>query len=281
MNTIIEIVTTSVLNTIRDIGFIFVPLLSFGLLLYLLSRWTRACLRNSGLEKVDSYITGMIGVPVHEIGHLIFCIPFGHTITSASFFNPKTFELGSIEHQYNPNNPYHLIGNFFISIGPLLLGSTLLWVLTLTFFDTSFNDFVPSVIDLSSIQNACNSLYSALFTATHHLISLFQFREPSTWLFIYLSISISSHMELSPPDIKGMFSGFLAISITLLVLNSIGAAAGFSQNVSALFFQKTVAPLTLFFCYALALSLLSFIGVYTITALMHLLRTQRILNPFS
>ncbi|MGL1902009.1 MAG: hypothetical protein OCC49_07740 [Fibrobacterales bacterium] len=281
MDEVFTIITTSISNTLRDIGFIFVPLLSFGLLLYLFSRWTRNSLRNSGLEKVDSYVTGLIGVPIHEMGHLIFCILFGHTVTKANFFNPKTFELGSIEHQFNPKNPYHLIGNFFISIGPLLLGSLLLWLLTLTFFDTTLRDFSPSTIDLSSIQTTYTTFYSALYTVTHHLISLFQFSEISTWLFIYLSISISSHMELSPPDIKGMFSGFIAMSITLLALNIIGTTAGYSQNVSALFFQETFAPLTLFFCYAVALSLLSFIGVYSITALLHIIRTQKLLNPFS
>ena len=103
----------------------------FGLILYLLARMTRTSFVKSVGVNADMYFTGWLGTPVHEMGHAIFCIPFGHTITEMKLFTPKSDDgsLGYVNHSYNPRNPWHQIGNFFIAFGPIILGSFIIFLL--------------------------------------------------------------------------------------------------------------------------------------------------------
>ncbi len=46
----------------------------FGLLLYVLSRSTRNLFVKAGVPAVDIYLTGWIGVPLHELGHALLVV---------------------------------------------------------------------------------------------------------------------------------------------------------------------------------------------------------------
>lgn len=60
---------------------------------YKFSTWETWCL-----------LTGLIGIPIHELGHAYFCLIFGHKIKNIKLFSFSSFEysLGYVNHSYNP-----------------------------------------------------------------------------------------------------------------------------------------------------------------------------------
>jgi hypothetical protein len=78
-----ELLTTTLLQIWIVFGIFFI----LGLLLYFFSRSTRKVFVTSGYPKIDIYY-GWIGTPVHELGHALFCVLFGHTIQDMKLFKP-------------------------------------------------------------------------------------------------------------------------------------------------------------------------------------------------
>jgi len=155
------------------------------------------------------YVTGIVGVPVHELSHLILAIIFGHKIKEVKFFqvNNGNGTLGYVNHKYNPKNIYHQIGNFFIGIAPILCGSLLIILL--------LKLFVPSSLVVTDDLLSVNGIFIFL----RNIFSLSNFKRAEFYLFLYLVFSICSHISLSKSDIKGAFIGVIFIFIILLFFN--------------------------------------------------------------
>ena len=220
-----KVLLTTLFQLLSISGVFFV----FGLILYLLARYTRRLFVNILGEKSDIYFTGWIGTPVHELGHALLCIPFLHRITEIKLYSPNGEDgtLGYVNHAYNPRNPWSQIGNFFIALGPILFGSLIIYLLVRFLLPnnqallTALHGSPASFTSLSGFMSLMVSVFAsssdmiyALFTGGH--LHQWQF-----WVFLYLAICISAHMELSPPDLKGLGSGLLAIIIILLIVNII------------------------------------------------------------
>jgi len=126
-NFFVQVVTTTLYQFLSLFGFVLI----FGLLLYFISRSTRKAFSNSGHSKLDIYFTGWIGTPVHELGHAIFCILFGHRITEIKLYSPNSEDgtLGYVNHSFNSKSFYQRIGCFFIGTGPILFVFFFLYLL--------------------------------------------------------------------------------------------------------------------------------------------------------
>ena len=209
------------------LGLLFV----FGLLLYLFARMTRITYAKTIGQQFDVYFTGWLGTPIHEIGHAIFCLLFGHKITEMKLFSPNSTDntIGYVNHSYNSKSIYQRIGNFFIGVGPILFGALVLYLLSVLLMPQTKQifhgieiqgvsilkkDFQGIFEVISSFWNAINSFLSTLFVKQN--LTSYKF-----WIYIYLITSISSHMQLSPSDIKGAASGLLSIVIFFLIINLI------------------------------------------------------------
>jgi hypothetical protein len=171
---------------------------------------------------------GWLGTIVHELGHAIFCIIFGHKITDMNLFQPDsdTGTLGYVRHSYVRTNVYQLTGNFFIGIGPILLGTGIIfllsfWLLHLNISDLGgFSSYSSSQINSwdtlknisQSVWNSSGQLFAGIFSWQH--LSSWQL-----YVFIYLVFAIGSSITLSPPDIKAALGGFIVIIILLFILN--------------------------------------------------------------
>jgi len=163
--------------------------------------------------------TGIIGVPIHEFGHVFFCILFFHKIKEVKWFTPNSADgtLGYVRHTFKKRNVYQQIGNFFIGIGPLLFGSGAIVLLMFLFFllipGASMNNLGGS----TSLAQYWHSVWNVVETV---------FRPANLvngwwWIFIVLASSIAMHMDLSWADIKGGLRGLLFISIILFIMNVI------------------------------------------------------------
>lgn len=216
---------TSLSQLIWLLGLFFI----FGFILYFLARSTRITFVKSAGIKTDMVFTGWIGTPVHELGHAVFCILFGHKILEMKLYSPnsKDGSLGYVNHAYNSKSIYQNIGNFFIGAGPIIFGSLVLYVLSYYLVPemrVAFSDIESeSQMFVQLLQGQYSGLLAAFLDTTKLTLSSLFARENLSdfrfWIFLYLAISISSHMQLSPPDIKGAKGGLISIVILIFILN--------------------------------------------------------------
>ena len=201
--------------------------------------------------------TGIIGTPVHELSHALMCLIFGHKITEIKLYqNPyKTGDasgaMGYVNHSYNPKNLYHQIGNFFIGIAPILVGSgvllLLMWLLIPSVFADVFSEL--EMLGLITFDLFDGAMYADLFSVFGGVfLATFGFgnwSNPLWWVYMILALTIATHMEVSTPDIKSGVKGFLFLAGVLLAvdvvlffvsvptLNAVtGALASFSFTVT-------------------------------------------------
>lgn len=281
-NFIVQVGTITLYQFLSAFGFILI----FGLLLYFISRSTRKAFSNSGHSKLDIYFTGWIGTPVHEIGHAIFCILFGHRITDLKLYSPNSQDgtLGYVNHSFNPQSIYQRIGCFFIGTGPILFGSIVIYMLI--WFCLPNYRLVTGIIsttDLSDfgIFELVESSGSILAIGLGFLVNVFSpenFLEPSFWIFIYLSFCISSHMQLSPSDLKSMWSGILTILFIILLVNSLMILLEFNLTPYVLKFSRLTEGATKIFILATFISFTNFLVTYLILAAFHFKKHKRLLS---
>lgn len=74
-------------------------------------------------------ITGYIGIPLHEMSHLVTAMIFRHKIISVDLFGFRG--TPHVEHVYNSNSKYQTMGNFFIAIAPMTLSICTVYFLLL------------------------------------------------------------------------------------------------------------------------------------------------------
>jgi len=153
--------------------------------------------------------TGIVGVPIHEFGHVFFCVFFAHKIKEVKWFTPNSTDgtLGVVRHTYNKKNIYHQIGNFFIGLGPLLFGSAV--IIGLMYL------LMPNAGQMSFTGGYFASVWNTFLVIFH----LSNFAKLTWWLFIILACSIAMHMDLSWEDVKGSLRGLLYITIIVFVMN--------------------------------------------------------------
>ena len=206
------------------------PGIIFSVILHYLHKHVESNARDLMGKNVYLGFFGGFGTMVHEIGHAIMCVPFGHRITKMELFNPdpNTGTLGYVRHSYDPESSWAQIGNLFIGIGPILIGSSVVYfsayyLVSEAFFDP-FKNINISYANFSSFDSFKMLLVEAK-NAFVQLIDSFFIRENFTdwkfWLFFYILMAVGSSMTLSPADIEGAASGFGAI-VGVFIFISIG-----------------------------------------------------------
>ena len=168
-----------------------------------------------------------LGTILHELGHAVFCILFGHKITDMKLFHPdpQIGTLGYVKHSYNNKNVYQLAGNFFIGIGPILLGTAVIYLLAHWLFGLNAANLggnVSSPSQLNSWNTFTEILQSTWNSSGNWLAQIFSWQHVSGWelyVFIYVILATGSSITLSPPDIKGALGGFIVIVTSTFIVN--------------------------------------------------------------
>ena len=228
----IEIIWTDYLldvlkSTGLQIAILFGPLLTISFLLHFVS----AGLSHTGIRIFTRngfiYIFKLIGTPVHELGHAVFALLFGHSVTGMKMFDPggKDGSFGSVTHTFKKGNIYQEIGNFFIGIGPILMCVIALYLGVWLLFGINPKASNPGIfnpekwINLIAIKQSISGVYASLANYMKFILN----GPNSNWwkiaLFFYLQFAIGSSITLSISDLKSALKGFLFFVIIHLLFN--------------------------------------------------------------
>ena len=207
-----EVIKLGLILTVGIIGVFIV----FGFIIEGLNKVSRQAIYNAfGMPAL--YITSFIGTPVHEFGHYIMCKIFLHRVVDVRWFIASAVKnggvLGYVKHTRS-NSIYSKIGDFFIGIGPLIVGSIIVILLSKYLIPHTFT----SILTMDHLN--FKEVFINIFSAEN--IKNYKF-----WIYIILSVSICSHMSLSSADVKNSYFG----AIVLLVVNMAFAYLLISRNM--------------------------------------------------
>ncbi len=217
-------------------------------------------------EKLFLCLFGWLGVAIHECGHAVFCLIFRHKIIEMKLFSPnkETGTLGYVRHSYNKNNIYHQIGNFFIGIGPILLGGVIISLLSyillpgntlLRLQEVCGASNLAGVID--TFSNFVKEFYSQLTSPDYPIWKL--------CLFLYLSFAIGSNMTLSWADIKSALSGCVIMVVFWFLINLSFQWTGYTANISETI-MKYLMIFYLILGFAMLINLILLIPIYILSS---------------
>lgn len=188
--------------------------------------------------------TGWIGTPIHESSHALGCWVFGHQIDAMALFEPDSREgrLGYVRHSYQRGDWWQEAGNFFIGLAPLAGGTLALLLVTSLMYPDLVQHFWQASQAIGSANSETGDPAEMPLTATGKLtlwglvqstgyafgqlvawdnVMTFRF-----WLFLYLSLCITSHMAPSASDYHGAWKGALLLLAAWLIINLLHGLLG-------------------------------------------------------
>jgi hypothetical protein len=148
-------------------------------------------------------------------------------------FNARNRDAGYVSHTYTRGNIWHLAGNFFISVGPLVLGSLIIYVLLrfLAGLPLSLRAMMAGGLGLdtgSGFIDWFTSFAALLWKVTVRLVREIDWTGWRIYLAGWLVLGVGSGMTLSGPDLKAAGGGLGVIVGVLLIVNLIAALLGYS-----------------------------------------------------
>ena len=148
-------------------------------------------------------------------------------------YSSKT--LGYVEHSYNRRNIYHLIGNFFIGIAPIVVGGLAVTLFVRLLTPWMYNDMMSEISRVMSSDGSgfFGELVRGIASVFVAFFRLGNFASWRWWVCIILAFAISIHMEISRSDIKGGLKGLLVIAVILACVDLVLAFL-FESALSAL-----------------------------------------------
>lgn len=168
----------------------------------------RLCFLLMGRRAGRAYwiFTSAIGAPVHEAGHAIMCLLFGHRIEKIRWF-PSGGESAMVEHSYNKKNIYATFGNLWIGLGPIFTILSMVLLILYLVYPVSMQTYRETVSLLLDTETPLPEAWDAMRSFLYHLVS-----EETRGFFIrllslVLLFSLSLHVRLSMADIRGMLPG--------------------------------------------------------------------------
>lgn len=256
MNVLIEVLTRTVLETAYFTGIIILVGLFLGILR---NNSIRNFQRSFGSKAV--MVTGVIGVPIHELSHAFLALIFGHRINEIKLLQEPDANgvLGYVNHSYNTRSIYQQIGNFFIGIAPIFGGIASIIILMKFTINGAYNDFINIVVRNFHITNLnkeiIEGIINSYFGLVKSIFSVGNFGNPRFYIFLLIAICISSHISLSTADIKGASRGLGIIFIILFLLNMFGLF----KYISAIDIIRYNVLITSFLFIAVVLSMITFL----------------------
>ena len=163
----------------------------------------------------------VVGVPVHELSHSVFCLLCGYRINKLKLFSPdpQSKSLGYVIYTWNVNSPFAIICNFLIGIAPIIFGLILLNFLTVHLHPNGkeiinyINELAYFLDSYSYEGNLTLSFFWEMITSQYKMV-IYTVSTGSGWkfwLWLYLVFSISAYMLPSFADLKNGIAGAATI----------------------------------------------------------------------
>ena len=207
--------------------------------------------------------TSVVGTPIHEVGHALMCLLFGHRITAMALWQPMSADgnLGYVTHTYRKKNLYHVLGNLFIAVGPIFSGLAVITLALRLGFPTAFADYTVSVSDLAATGRGALSPVREGLEMLPRLVGEMtdSARAVPLWgqiLALLVILAVAQHISLSVDDIKGGALALPLYAVLILLLTAVCGLLGqsamdtvtaalrqFSGYMTALFTVVLVASL--------------------------------------
>jgi hypothetical protein len=273
--------------TFGQLAALFAGVLIFGLLIHIVSQFTFKSLQKAlGIKGI--YLVAWLGTPIHELGHALFCVIFLHKILAVKFFEPDpvTGTLGYVTHTWNNKNPWQVLGNFFIGVGPVLLGCAALFALFYFLIPGSSEVWETIVVGASQVDNGyAISEYFSIFkesalSMTGAIFTLDNLGHWRFWVFLYLAICVSSNVRLSWDDLKLTLRGLGCVVLPFLLINLIAMLTGSGSDEFFPITASSLGAVYSLFILALVLAVIGFVLIYLLTAIYVKLKYNRLLSPF-
>ena len=245
------------------------PFAVFAFLVHKLEIWIQSRLAfRFGWNSV--LFTGWIGTPIHELSHALFCVIFRHRIDEIKLFEPdkNSGRLGYVRHSYRGKSFYQEVGNFFIGIAPLICGTAVLIGLLLLFY--------PSILNSIGEQSQTDELAwfekigLVIKSTIGEVLDLKNLVRWQFWLFMYLTLCVSSHMAPSRSDYEGGKKGAILLGVTIFVIAISLSLLGLGDQVRSVL-GSIVRPMIGIYSVALVICTIGFAVVYILTGLYDLI----------
>ena len=171
---------------------------------------------------------GWLGTAVHETGHALFCLLFGHRITGIKLFDfaPRDGTRGHVRHTFDPANPWQQVGNFFIGIAPILFGTLVIVAAARGLLGAeAFTRMAEPLPQSGLLRSGGDGLALARHVAGGAGAALAALLDPQrlldwpAWVFLYLTLAVGSSISLSSADLKGALAGFGTLVFLVLIAN--------------------------------------------------------------
>lgn len=195
------------------------------------NQWIQSAVGRKGI-----YLTALIGVPIHELGHAIVCLLFGHRIEEIKFvqFGEADGTMGYVNHSFEPRNLFHRVGLFFIGIAPMIMGVVTISLALLFMLPEVFSEWWTGITTAETAGNAAISTLSLV----PGIFAWENFQNVWFYVFIVFAVSVASHMTLSPSDIEGAKSGLFTLYFVLIVVNLFNVQTMERIDVQGLFLNQ-------------------------------------------
>ena len=260
------------MNVLFQVGMFIVFIYAFG---YVISLCNKMFYKVTGNGMAMCVATGLIGTPIHEISHAIMCIVFGHKIEEIRLFAPdtKTGVLGYVNHSYNRKNLFHVLGNYFIGVAPIVVGSCFIYLMLYLLIPATFEELVLVMGDLAAFQVDFNEniFVFGLNVFTEALTTIFTIYECDFKIVIFfvVCLCIALHMNLSSADIKGSL-GALPILILLIVI--LNVVMYFLTDSVYFGFLETISLISAYLIAMLSLSLVFSLIIFALGLVIGLIK---------
>lgn len=214
-------------------------------------------------------VTGWLGVPLHELSHLVMCWLFRHRIVAYRLFDPdpRTGTLGYVQHAYQRRSLFQITGNFFIGVAPLLFGSGVL-LLALALLLPGAQPPLSTGPVPEGLGAQLSHVVGLAGATLGRMLSLSHLASWQLWVFLLLALCVGTHISPSRPDLTGGLPG-LALLLGLLfgvnVLNR--SLALWPPELWVRVAAGWLSPLLAVLFVALALEVIFWLGVEAIVRL--------------